>query len=84
VLCVLQSLIARPRVPNLFPPYSLSLCALITVYQSLAEVDEDVSNKKSLGLSVGEIVGAKRECVLFIGTQFSNFYTSVDTPAESA
>jgi hypothetical protein len=48
VLCVLQSLIARPRVPNLFPPYSLSLCALITVYQSLAEVDEDVSNKKSL------------------------------------
>ena len=23
-----------------------------------------------------------RECVLFIGTQFSNLYTSVDTPAQ--
>jgi len=26
----------------------------------------------------------QRECVLFIGTQFSNLYTAVDTPAEAA
>ncbi len=25
-----------------------------------------------------------RECVLFIGTRFSNLYTTVDTPAEAA
>ncbi len=25
-----------------------------------------------------------RECVLFIGTRFSNLYTAVDTPAEAA
>jgi hypothetical protein len=25
----------------------------------------------------------RRECVLFIGTQFSNLYTAVDTPAEA-
>ena len=24
-----------------------------------------------------------RECVLFIGTRFSNLYTAVDTPAEA-
>jgi hypothetical protein len=26
----------------------------------------------------------KRECVLFIGTQYRNLYTAVDTPAEAA
>jgi hypothetical protein len=26
----------------------------------------------------------RRECVLFIGTRFSNLYTAVDTPAEAA
>ena len=27
--------------------------------------------------------GHLRECVLFIGTRFSNLYTAVDTPAEA-
>jgi len=26
----------------------------------------------------------ERECVLFIGTRFSNLYIAVDTPAEAA
>jgi hypothetical protein len=30
------------------------------------------------------VVSSLRECALFIGTQFSNLYTAVDTPAEAA
>ena len=30
---------------------------------------------------IQEIKEKQRECVLFIGTQFSNLYTAVDTPA---
>jgi hypothetical protein len=32
----------------------------------------------------GSANGPERECVLFIGTRFSNLYTAVDTPAEAA
>jgi hypothetical protein len=30
----------------------------------------------------GSIISGSRESVLFIGTQFSNLYTAVDTPAK--
>jgi hypothetical protein len=71
----------------IIPNEGLSLSQSLSLTHKPEPFNRTLFEMNILGISghvTSSRIGVRRESVLFIGTQFSNLYTAVDTPAEAA